>query len=862
MASNDWRRVEELFHAALELGREERDDYLASACSGDETLRREVESLVTSYESQQSFIERPALTLGMQVISEGLTEPLTGKAIGHYKILRPLGRGGMGHVYLAEDTKLERDVALKFLANRFFDDEWAREQLTKEARAVAKLEHENICTVYDIEEIDGYNFIVMHYVEGETLGESMRGGPLPSERVLDLAEQMAGALAAAHARGVVHRDIKPQNVVVTPEGKAKVLDFGLAKFVRQQQELAVAVADANQTSTAGLVIGTVAYMSPEQVRAEAVDHRTDIFSFGIVLHEMLCGTNPFRREGVEDILRAIKEDDPPAPHAETSDATREGLRRVALRCLEKERGLRYQTAAELLQDLREVRGERERERDEARRAATHAPTPWGRRRFALALVALVAVALAAFVAYFKQPTTHTLAVLPFANESGDASLDYLSEGLAQNMTRNLSRLSELKVKPQRLVSIYKDAGVDPAEAARQLGVESVLVGKLVRKDEALYLDAYLVNADGKRLWFDTFEVRMAEVIRLQDDVARGVVTGLRLSLPGDDAQRLARHQTNDAEALRLYMLGQYYWTRRNKENIRTAIRHFHEAVERDPLFAQAHAALADSYVFLPTVAFGHENTADMYAKARAAAKRALEIDNLSCEAHMALGVVMMRHDWDWAGAEAQFRKAIELKPDSASPHYWYSQLLMITGRADEALRESELNRKYDPFSSPAVLNVARAHYFARRYGAAADICHEELAKNPDNDGALYILGLSYWHLGARRDAVETLQRMYAVNPIYAAAALGHIYGKTGREVDALAVLGTLEERSKDRPVPAQEKAIIYIGLGDKNRAFAYLEEAYEERFPSLISLLVEPLFDDLRTDPRYLDLASRMNLNP
>ncbi|HYN84136.1 MAG TPA: protein kinase [Pyrinomonadaceae bacterium] len=857
MASNgDWARVEELFHEALQLDAAERGDYLRRACSGDETLRREVESLVTSYESQQSFIERPALSLGMKVISEGRRESLAGRTIGHYKILRPLGRGGMGEVYLAEDTRLEREVALKFLANRFFDDEWAREQLTKEARAVAKLQHENICAVHGIEELGGHDFIVMQYAEGETLGELMRRAPLPTGRAIDLAEQMAKALAAAHARGVVHRDIKPHNVVVTPEGQAKVLDFGLAKFVRREEELAGALADPSQTSTAGLVIGTVAYMSPEQVRAEEVDARTDIFSFGIVLYEMVCGANPFAREGVEEILRAIKEDEP-APPAEHLTGAREALRRVALRCLEKERGRRFQTAGQLLEALREVPRADER---------ASAPGLVGRRKFVLAVVALLLVACATLAFYFRRPTTHALAVMPFANETGDEGVDYLSEGLTQNMTRELGQLSELRVRPPHAVAEYSrergGAGnFDAAQAARDLGVESVLVGKLVRRGDALMLDVALVKADaGTWLWEQSFAVRTAEVLTLQEQLTRQVAEALRLSLPGDDAQKLARRPTDNPEALRLYMLGQYYWTRRDQTNIRTAIANFERAVELDPLFAQAHAALADSYVFLPTVAFGTERTSDMIAKARAAAKRAVEIDNLLCEAHTSLGVIMLRYDWDWTGAEAEFRKAIELKPDSAPAHYWYSQLLMITGRADESLRVSETHRTLDPFSPPAALNVARAHYFAREYGRAVEVCREVLAKHPDSESGLYILGLALWHQGRGREAVETLERLHAKNPLYASAALGHVYGRSGRTNDALAVLAWLDRQPEGQPVPALERAIIYIGLGDMDKAFAHLEKAYAERFSSLISIKVEPLFDDLRADPRFLDLARRMDL--
>jgi tetratricopeptide (TPR) repeat protein len=840
------QQVEELFHAALHLKAGERDAYLRRECFGDEPLRHEVESLIEALERRPNYIEEPQISFVMQALSREAEGALVGRSVGQYKILRLLGRGGMGNVYLAEDARLKRKVALKFIAPALVDDEWAKAQLVNEAQAVVNLgENQNICAVYAIEEIGGHDFIAMQYVEGQTLDSLMRERPLGAVRILDVVEQIACALSAAHAHSIIHRDIKPQNVVVTEGGQVKVLDFGLANLTLPARPAAGDFGDTGEGHDEGAkpLIGTVAYMSPEQARGEALDARSDIFSLGIVLYEMLAGRHPFKRGSGEEILAAIKAADAP-PIKGLATGLPGALYRVARRCLAKERERRYQTADELLRDLCRMRvGAR-----------------WVHYALPVAAFVLLLAAGAGFV-YSRRVMPRTVAVWPVVNASGDPDAAFLSVGLTRSLAGKLSNLPRLHVRSP--ADSNGDNGVDAVSFGRALGAEAVLVNDIVRQDGGLRLQTSLVSvADGETLWQESNALDFAETQKLQDRLALKTAYGLRMWLSGEEEQRLLRHQTDNPEALRLYLLGQHHWTRRDQRNMRAAIDLFERAVELDPLYAQAHAALADSYMFLPTVAFGPERTADMIEKARASAKKAVELAPLLCETHTSLGVILMKYDWDWRRAEEEFRRAIELNPDYSPAHLWYSNLLMVTGRFEEAVRESERNKALDPFSAPAVLNVGRAYYFARRYDVAARYCKEVLDRQPQSQSALYILGASYLQEGRYREGIETLEKLSAMNPLFAAAPLGYAYGKVGRRSDALRILNALPELSKGQPVPAQEKAIISIGLNDRDAAFAYLEDAYRERFASLISLTVEPLFDDLRPDPRYADLARRMNLRP
>ncbi|HEV7860415.1 MAG TPA: protein kinase [Pyrinomonadaceae bacterium] len=859
MEINNWQEIETLFHAALQRAGPERAAYLSQECSGNALLLREVESLITAFETEHSFMEQPALSLGMQVLVDVPSGSLVGQLISHYKIVRLLGRGGMGEVYLAEDCRLERHVALKFLTHNFLDDGRGKRYLAREAKAVALLEHPNICAVYGIEEADGQNFIVMQFVEGQTLDHLIDDDRLEVERILALAEQIASALSAAHARGIIHRDIKPQNIMVTASGGVKVLDFGLAKLIEEKPGVKGAGDNPSQVSQQGLIIGTLAYMSPEQLRAEELDYKSDIFSFGIVLDEMLRGKNCFKRASEAETISAILANDPPPLDALTHLIKRETAR-IALKCLKKNRDERYQSTDELLLDVRSLqKGDaiqsQARLTGFARRAVK-------RGSYAVAGLALIVVLLSLLAfQYFNHMRVRTLAILPFSNESGDAGAEYVSDGLTQSLSDKLSPLSKLSVKSPTMVSVYKNRKTDPLVAGRELKVEAVLVGKIIKEDDALFLNTRLLNtADDSTLWEGHVKIEMDEIPTTQNKIIGNVISNLPVSLSEDERKSLTRPQTEQPEAFRLYLLGQYYWKNRNEENIKKAVSLFNRATDIDPLYAQAHAGLANSLVMLPRTSFGAQSTRDVMAQARAAARQAILIDPLLSEAHTSLGIIAFTYDWDWREAESRFQLASHLKPDDAAPHYWYSNMLTAMGRFDEAVKESVIARELDPFSPAETLNVGSTFYNARLFDRATEYDRRLLDENPNNSRALYLQGLILLKQEKYDDAIQVFKKIE--NKIYRDAVLGYAYAKLGDRDDALGMIKELEELSKPENKLPMEKAIVYIGLNDKENAFKFLEEAYTEHFITVAYLKVEPIFDDLHSDRRFADLIRRINLNP
>ncbi len=860
MSSAEWQRIEELFHGALELDAGARQTFLTRECGGDETLREQVESLIAETENGEHFLNAPQLSLGLKVIAENSTGSLVGQTISHYKLTKLLGKGGMGEVYLADDCDLERQVALKFLAPGLVDDVWAKEQLMREARAVARLEHPNICAVYGIEQTADYSFIVMQYVEGETLSTLLQAGRMDLYQALSLAEQIVNALAAAHARGVIHRDIKPQNIVVSADG-AKVLDFGLAKFVRRPVAGETAVTVPTQTAQLGAVVGTVAYMSPEQTDAEPLDFRTDLFSFGIVLLQMLTGENPFLRETAEETLEAIRAYRPPSPDKLPREV-REELGRIVGRCLEKDRTARFETTEKLLLALRAQR--KLVERPDAAELLVRARR---RRRMlqrsAVAAVILTAVLLiVANYVHAKLTRVHSIAMLPIVNKSSDPKVIYMSEGLTRNLLDKLSYLPRLRVRAPTVLTPHADEQPDVLKLGRELKVEAVLSGEIVKDAAPARLHVQMLNtADGSRMWEQDFNLEAADLFALQNDVTSHVTSSLGLWLVGSERRLLTKRQTDNQEALNAYMQGRYYWgLKRDANNIQTALKYFDRAISLDPSFAKAYAGRSDCYVLMTNVAYGPLPTKEALDKARFDARQAIEIDDSLAEAHTSMANIKKQYDWDWYQAEVEFRRAIALDPEYPPAHYGYSSLLAIFGRNDEAIKESEIARQVDPYSRLAQMNYGRALYFAGRYTEATAHFRRLLKDSPDYPQYLHMMGLVLLQTGQPDEAIATLETLHAANKLYAAGALGYAYAKQGRRNDAQRILDELSQLNKDKPVPPHEWALIFIGLGDKDRAFELLEESYKERFPNLTSLSIDPIYSDLWAEPRFKDLVRRVGL--
>jgi eukaryotic-like serine/threonine-protein kinase len=849
MEAKDLPRIEQLFHTALEMDVAERARYLARECADEEEVRSEVESLMAVFEKQANFLETPVFNEGLKALSADSSESLTGKLIGSYKVERLLGKGGMGEVYLAEDTRLGRLVALKFLARHLAADNWARRQLVKEAQAVARLDHPNICAVHGLEEADGHSFIVMQYVDGEALSDLICTERLEAKQAVPLALQMVGALAEAHAHGIIHRDIKPQNLMLTAGGQLKVLDFGLAKVVQGK----LGVDGQSQASQKELIAGTVAYMSPEQLCAKRLDFRSDIFSVGTALYELVSGKHPFARENDAETIAAILNDEPAElPHRVKSFAP--GLERVIRKCLEKDKERRYPSASALLLDLQSIQS----------RSAPRWPRP--RLNPFVTAVLFVLIVAGALLAYSRLTTAPTLAVLPFTNEGAGSELDYLVAGLPDSLANQLSKLSRIRVKAPSVVSGAKNGQVaDLRGIGRELGTDTVLVGKATAQGETVLLQVQLVNvANASQLWAKSYNVKQTDPLALQDLIAAEVATTLGSQLSAEEETLLQTGHTRKTEAFREYLQGRYYWNRRSKENIQLAITHFQKATEIDQEYARAYSGLADSYVLLTSVVYGQAQTQEAMTNARVAATLALKIDPTLSEAHTSIGVIKLKYDWNWQEANAEFERAIELNPNYAPAHYWLSNLLFVVGQGGGALAESEIARMIEPFS-PSVNNArCRARYWTRQFESAAKCYNEMLERDPSNSNAQYTLGFIYLAQGRTEQALEIFQKMYAIKEkeAFVISALGHTYGRLGRKDDALRILARAQELAQSANLPPQEIAIIYVGLGDRDQAFAWLNKAAEKRFAYLIYLNVEPIFDSLRADPRYADLARRINLQP
>lgn len=854
MSAKKLSQIEDVFHAALDVPAVERDAYVARACGGDESLYAEVCSLLSEENTHNGFMAQPALDLGLKVLSRAAEESMIGKVLGPYRVLSKLGKGGMGEVYLAEDTKLGRRVALKFLPQELVNDSWARRQLEKEAQAVAKLDHPNICSVYDFENSGEHSFIVMQFVEGETLADLISKKSIESDKILPLARQIVSALAEAHAHGIIHRDIKPRNIMVTPGGNVKVLDFGLAKTLRPKSHDSMEDS-VSKFSEVGLVPGTIRYMSPEQLRNERLDYRSDIFAVGTVLYEIVSGTNPFDRNTGPEVISAILSSEP-KPLTQNGVVFPKCLNAIIQHCLAKRPEDRYQSANELLLDL-----------DKPQKGITFVRTLRShlnvRAGKLLALLLLIVLATAAAFYYKFAFRKHSIAIVQITCE-GVAADTCQGPEIRQQLVNHLSKRGFI-IEP--VDEVRSDAmGYGSAQTiGRQFGVEAVLSGRIIKRGDALVLKTRLESAaNGSKLAENEHFIPSKTVLLLEE-------LSLRLTFDPDSALTdetkqmyavLAATQNRNPEAFEFYIRGRYYWNKRDPANIRRAIDFFNQAIELDPAYALAHAGLAECYAMMPTVAFGMMNTKDAMDKATAAAKTALEIDPNLAEAHTALGTVQLRYEWNWEAAEKSFKQAIALAPDLPSAHYWYSTLLGITGRNEESIVESERAKQLEPFSPLYLTNLGKAYYLARDFDKTIEYFRKVLAETPNSQSAMYMLALAYFQKGLHNEAIQILQDLSIENKWYAAATLGYAYAKVGRIDDARRILDEMEEHSKNERVPPQERAIVYIGLGDYDAAFHWLEESYNERFGSIIGLTSDPFFDSIKSDPRFPVLARKINLIP
>jgi TolB-like protein/predicted Ser/Thr protein kinase len=858
-----WQQVETIFQAALKREPASRAVFLDGACLDDEELRAEVESLLEAHDGVGSFINSPTVEGAAELMAEQHSDSLSGKSLGPYKVITRIGAGGMGEVYLAQDTRLGRRVALKLLPGYFARDEDRLSRFKREARAASALNHPNVATIYEIGETAESNFIVMEYVEGQTLAAKTDGKPVDTAELVRVAAQIADALDEAHTKGITHRDIKSANIMLTARGQVKVLDFGLAKIRPAHQPGRSSEATTEIATVPGIVLGTVHYMSPEQALGREVDHRSDIFSLGVVMYEMATGRLPFSGATAAETIEQIRHKQPAAIARLNYEVSAE-LERIIRKCLEKDRERRYQSARDLLIDLKNL------ERDSASVVAAGERSPatpvWESRRFWLAVIALiVAIGVGA---YFWMSSkrgeppaagVRSIAVLPFKPLISDKRDEYLELGMADTLITKLSGLKQIAVRPTTAVRRYTNPQQDALAAGRELQVEAVLEGSIQRLDDRLRVTVRLIDVkDGATLWADKFDEKVSDIFAVQDSISERLAGALSLKLGSEGERQLSKRYTANLEAYQLYVQGRARWS--TFHQAQESLKYFNAALEKDPAYALAYAGLANAYSIMGI--YGPLSPQEAFQKAREAALKALQLDDNLAAAHVSLGAVKIFNEWDWAGAGRELKRAMELEPNNVDAHSLYGYYLQAMGRADEAVSEMRRAHEIDPAWHIPNNDIGYALNLAGRYDEAITHAQESLKLRPDNLFLLNVLGQAYLEKGMADQAIATFRQALAFQPNSrdAQAWLGYIYARQGRTGEALAVIkGLKDDQSRwvEKPVVLAQ---IYAALGDNDQAFAWLDKAYEDRYPHMRDFKLDPSFDVLRSDPRFAAFLKRANL--
>jgi len=867
--SERWQRVEALYYSALERHPNERHTFLLSACAGDHKLYEEVDSLLKAATRTDSLLQQPIWEQSaiIELFESEAHRFHAGIQLGPYVVEARLGAGGMGEVYRARDTRLNRAVAIKVLRTRTAVDWRSRERFQREAHAASALNHPNICAVYDVGEYEGRPYLVMECLEGQTLEERLRAGPLKFDELLDFAIQIADALDLAHSRGILHRDIKAANTFLTTRHEAKVLDFGIAKIIEFGPAATSAAPDdftryqEALLTMPGSAMGTVANMSPEQARGDRLDARSDLFSFGVLLYEMTTGKLPFQGPTPAVVFDAILNQQP-EPVRNLRDNVPVELEEIIRSALEKDPQKRVQTAAEVRDALKALkRGSEARERSPV-------PLPGPKqsaarvliRRKSISLATLALTFVIGIIAYVLLPSRNSaeirsLAVLPLENLSGDSSQDYLAEGMTEGLITDLSKISALEV--------IRQTSKPTRKLAHELHADAVLGGSVARFGDRVRFSAELTRPLASRpIWARKYERNLREISELQSEVTRSVARALKVSVAAQEGAMLTKPQPVNVDAYDAYLRGRQYWNRQTIPELKRAAEEFKRSIDESPNYAPAYAGLADCYSTLAL--FGALSPLDILDKAGAAAIKARQLDPTLAEGQISLGIISGFFDWNWPAAEKDFKTAISLNPSLSNAHHWYAHMLEAVGRIEEGFTEIKRAHELDPLSPVFEEDIALASFYRREYGEVLEYARKLLQLQPNFWRVHHLLGRVYVQQGRFREAIGEFEQSVALSGGFvSSAALASAYAASGKLTDARRLLRELKDRSTTSYVDPETIAEVHAALGETEEALRWLDKACDNRAPIFAWIAKrDPKFDRLRNDPHFKGLLQRMRLPP